>query len=230
MTRRMADPEFRRQQRDGLYGPHVAPLNRLVEEFGGGERGWLPHIAPVHGGVHAQLLWVLRDPGPAVADPENAEAGFLCVENNDATAARLCELLERAHIPVSCTLPWNAYPWYVNRAPTVAELRAGVEPLRRVITLMPQLRVLLLLGKHAERSWKLLMSSGASVISGVEVLHARHPSRQAFIGTAESRRVWREEQAVVVEQAGRLLERPCAPPTRSGAPDTGPPGPRAAAT
>lgn len=201
----MADPAFRDGQRAGLRDGHVAPVNALVDALGTRGRGWAAHVAPVHGGVRARLLWVLRDPGPAVVDPETHDAGFLCVENDDPTAAQLCGLLERAGIPVSDTVPWNAYPWFVNRAPSAVELRAGVEPLRSLLDLLPDLRVVLLLGRHAQRSWELLACTDAALASGYDVLRTRHTGAQAFIGTREQVAVWREEQALVFEQAARLL-------------------------
>lgn len=205
MTARMRDPDFRAAQRDGLHLPHIEPVNRLVDHLAGHGRGWLPHIAPVHGGTNARLLWILRDPGPAVADPENYGTGFLCVENDDPTAHRLCDLLELACIDVGDTIPWNAYPWYVNRAPTVTELRAGVPPLRRLLRTLPALEVVLLLGKHAERSWSLLAADHPELAGAVSVLTTRHPGRQAFIGTPEQRAQWRTQQEDVIEHAGDLL-------------------------
>ena len=211
MTRLMRNPDFRAGQREGLYKPHIAPVNQLVDQLQTEGRGWLPHVAPVHGGVAARLLWLLRDPGPAVADPERVGKGFLCVANDDPTAERLCELLGRGRIPVEATLPWNAYPWYVNRAPQAAELRAGVEPLRRLIELLPRLEVVLLLGRHAERSWDLLERAHPRLATNFEVLRTRHPGRQAFIGTADQRATWKEDQAVIFEQAGRVMRERATP-------------------
>lgn len=56
-----------------------------------------------------------------------------------------------AHLPVGELLPWNAYPWYINRKPTTAELDAAAEPLRRLIGLLPRLRVVLLHGGDAQK-------------------------------------------------------------------------------
>ncbi len=112
--RRMRNPAFRDAQRAHLRDDHVAPVNALVDELATRGRGWVPHVAPVHGGTGAGLLWVARDPGPKVVDPENENRGFLCIENDDPTAARVCELLEVAGIGVRETMPWNAYPWYMS--------------------------------------------------------------------------------------------------------------------
>lgn len=65
MARRMADRAFRREQEAGRYAPHVQPVNEFVDALREPDgRGWLPHVAPWHGGVEARVLSVLRDPGP----------------------------------------------------------------------------------------------------------------------------------------------------------------------
>ncbi len=201
----MRDPAFRRAQRERLYAPHVAPINWLVDELAAEAGTWLPHVAPVHGGVNARLLWVLRDPGPAVADPDRSDAGFLCAENDDPTAQRLCELLEHGGLVPDDGVPWNAYPWYINRAPTASELRVGAAALERLLELLGQLQIVLLLGREAKQCWTFLRKRKPSGADGVLVLNARHLSRQAFIGNPEQRRQWREEQEEVFVRAGALL-------------------------
>ncbi len=87
----------------------------------------------------------------------------------------------------------------MNRPPSVAELRTGVEPLQRLLGLLPQLQVVLLLGTHAQLSWNLLLlQAHPGVGSDLTVLSSRHPGRQAFIGTTGQRAQWREDQAVSV--------------------------------
>jgi hypothetical protein len=77
---------------------------------------------------------------------QHGSSGFLCPENDDATAERYATMLDEAAIAVSDILGWNAYPWYINRAPRAAELEVGVEPLRRLCGLLPELRVVMLHG------------------------------------------------------------------------------------
>lgn len=129
--RLMRDPLFRQQQVDGLRAPHVAAVNALVDELNDPYgQGQVPYVAPVYGGVDAQVLCIQRDPGP-MTNSDYGGSGFLCPENDDATAERFATLLDEAGIAVSAILAWNAYPWYINRMPRAAELEAGVEPLRR---------------------------------------------------------------------------------------------------
>ncbi len=208
MARRMRDAAYRHEQRSGIREPHVAPVNRLIDELAGQGHGWVPHIAPVHGGVRARLLWVMRDPGPKTADPDHEDTGFLCSENDDPTAERLCDLLDHAGIDLADTMPWNAYPWYVNRPPTPAELRDGTAPLGRLLALLPRLEAILLFGRHAERGWDLLARGDSAATTGLTVFRTRHPGRQAFIGTAEQRLRWRAEQVEVVDAVGALVRRP----------------------
>ena len=113
----MRDPRFRQQQIDDLRAPHIAPVNALVDELADhAGRGWVPYVAPVYGGVNARVLNIQRDPGPKT-HKELGGSGFLCLENDDATAERFANLLDEVGIKVSETLPWNAYPWYINREP-----------------------------------------------------------------------------------------------------------------
>jgi hypothetical protein len=205
MTRRMKDPIFRAEQRDHLFDPHVAPINRMVDELSRPGH-WMPYVAPAHGGVDARMLFLLRDPGPRTADPDRANTGFLCVENDDQSAKRFCGLLERAGIAVRETLPWDAYPWFINKHPSRDQMRDGLVPLRRLLSMVQDLRVVVLMGKAAEASWFLLEAADPELAKSVPVLRTRHPSSQAFISKVPGQSaLWREEQAEVMDEAGRIL-------------------------
>ena len=66
VPRRMANPEFRRSQEMGIRLPHVAPINALVDELRSSshDKKWMPYVAPLHGGIDARMVNILRDPGP----------------------------------------------------------------------------------------------------------------------------------------------------------------------
>ena len=74
----------------------------------------------------------------------------------------------------SCTVLWNAYPWHPhrpgephsNRAPTRAELQAGLPVLASLLRLFPQARVFAV-GRHAGHSLAML---------AVDAVVLRHPS------------------------------------------------------
>jgi hypothetical protein len=177
----MADPAFREDQWNRRFDPQVAPINRYVDEIRSLGYGWAPYVAPVHGGVHAQVLSILRDPGPATQDGGEG-SGFLCVENDDASAELQCELLDHAGLVAADLLPWNAYPWYINRKPSTAELRLGLPTIIRLLELAPAAEVVVLQGADARAAWKLLRREHPQVLRArrLVVVETYHPSRQAL--------------------------------------------------
>jgi len=180
MVRRMRDPGFRLEQERGRYAPHVRPVNELVDELRCRHgRGWMPYVAPWHGGVLARVLSVLRDPGPKTQD--GVGSGFLCIENDDPTAELQCHAFTAAGIAPRDVTPWNAYPWYINRKPTAAERAAGVDPLARLIRLLPHLRVVLLQGRDAQAAWRRLEGEHLALRDRrLRVVATYHPGRQAL--------------------------------------------------
>ncbi|MHA3019653.1 uracil-DNA glycosylase [Mycobacterium sp. BMJ-28] len=153
MTRRMADEGFRHHQQEHRLDPHIAPINQFVAGLQDPANNlWLPEVAPMHAGIDALVMSVLRDPGPKTQTASGS--GFLCIENDDPTAERQLDLFEQHAISPRQVLPWNAYPWYINRAPNAGELNAGAEVLRRLLDLTPLCRVVLLQGTHAVDVWR----------------------------------------------------------------------------
>jgi Uracil DNA glycosylase superfamily len=207
--RRMRDPQFRQEQEDGLRAPHVAPINDLVDELieppPPDGRGWIPYVAPVYGGVNARVLCIQRDPGP-MTNSKGRGSGFLCPENDDATAERFATLLDNAGIAVSTILAWNAYPWYINRKPQAAELEAGVEPLRRLLALLPQLQVVMLHGGSAQDGWRRLTRRHPDAAIRLEVVPTYHTSSQAFIGPPEIREARKAALTEAFAHAARILK------------------------
>jgi len=180
----MSDSAFRAAQHAGVRLPHIAPFNALVDELRTeANRGWMPYIAPVYGGVKARVLSVLRDPGPKTQDDDGS--GMLCCENDDDAAQYMSELLAAAGVPVAELVPWNAYPWYMHvrgtsKVPSAAQLDAGVEPLRRIIELMPDLRVVILHGGTAHDGWDRFEKRHQSIATQYRVLRTYHTARTTF--------------------------------------------------
>lgn len=203
----MRDLAFRADQWARRYEPHVEPLNRLVDELGAlDDAGHPPYIPPMYRGVEAPALVILRDPGPKAGGAKGS--GFLCVENDDQTAERFWHFLDEARIDHGDMVPWNAYPWYINAKPKAVQLAAGVEPLRRIIELMPRLRVVLLLGVDAKVAWRLLVAANGDLVRArrIDVLETHHPSRQALQHPDAVERGRREEHIrSTLSKAARLL-------------------------
>ena len=183
MARRMAEPGFQQEQWKRRYAPHIGSINRFVDELNeNGARGKAPYVAPMYGGVAARLLSVLRDPGP-MTQFENEGSGFLCMENDDPTAEKIYSLFCESRIDAREIVPWNAYPWYIDRNPRAAEIDAGVDPLKRILDLLPNLLVVMLHGSIAQNGWRRLLrkypDTGAA--RRILVLETFHTSPRAFI-------------------------------------------------
>lgn len=179
MPRRMADSKFCDEQYQHRYDEHIARINRFVDELRRNGKE-VPYVASMHGGVNARLLSVLSDPGRMTR--ENGGSGFLCMENDDPTAEKISKLFAEAGIYACDVLPWNAYPWYINRTPKPVELQIGIEPLKHIIDLLPALRVVMLHGVSAHKGWKKLTRQYPDLVAvrGLHVIETYHPSPQAF--------------------------------------------------
>jgi hypothetical protein len=200
----MRDPAFRASQLDRLRDAHVAPINDLVDELRCSGRGWLPYVAPIYGGVRAEMLHIFRDPGPMTNDAARG-SGFLCLENDDPAAELLADLLDEVGIAPARTLTWNAYPWYINRKPLAAELDAGVEPLRRLLDLLPALKVVMLQGGEAKVLWRKFVRRHPAMSRTLTAIETYHTGRQAFIGKAEVREQRMSRLRTAFAEAARIL-------------------------
>lgn len=192
----MADPKFQSQQWSERYAPHIAPVNRYVDELREQGRGWAPYVAPLHGGTDATVLSILRDPGPRTQD--GVGSGFICVENDDGSAALQADLMEQVGLSPRELLPWNAYPWYINRQPKVAELNVGVPTVLHLIDLAPRLRVVLLQGSDAQNAWRRVVKArpGLARRRDLTVVHTFHPSPQALFAKDPAVRAARVQRRI----------------------------------
>lgn len=187
MTQRVADADFAAfmaQQRGGLYADHIAPFNRMVDELRTADE-WMPHVAPLYGGTGARVLSLFRDPGPATQ--EGAGSGMLCIENRDESAKLHHSLVTDAGIRFDQLMTWNAFPWYINRAPKSPEITRAMPVLNRVIGLCPDLDVVLLHGVSSRQAWRSYRTAYPQSARRLHVIETYHTSRQAF---------WHPDEAV----------------------------------
>jgi len=191
----MSDPAFRADQRQRRYDAHIEPINRYVDEIRAYGLGWAPYVAPLHGGVEARVLSILRDPGPATQDVDGG-SGFLCVENDDPSAELQCAQLEHAGLTAADLLPWNAYPWYINRKPNVPELVLGLPTIVRLLELAPKIKVVLLQGADAQRSWRLFLKRHSDIVASRSLIavDSYHPGKQALFTPDPVERARRAER------------------------------------
>ncbi len=192
MARLMGDASFRHDQWERRFDPHIAPINHYVDEIRTQGLGWAPYVAPLHGGVDARVLSILRDPGPATLDSDRG-SGFLCVENNDPSAELQCTQLVQAGLTAADLLPWNAYPWYINRKPEGPELSLGLPTIVRLLELAPKIEVVLLQGGDAQKSWKLLRRRHSDLVRlrRLTEIASYHPGQQALFAADPKERARR---------------------------------------
>ena len=106
-----------------------------------------------------------------------------CVENDDDTATLQCELLENAGLAPMDITPWNTYPWYRHDQHSGLGSRLvteGIEPLRRLIKLMPDLKVVLLQGNEAQLPWRRFSVRHPEVAGRLWSVGTYHPGRTAL--------------------------------------------------
>lgn len=180
-SRAAADTEFRSLIHQHRYDDHVAPINRLVDDLSSGADGrWAPYVAPTYGGVRARVLLHLQDPGPAT-DRERG-SGFLCHQNDDPSAQLLAESLDNAGLDASSVITWNAYPWFrtdQRAGPLASQIVDGLDPLHRLLQLLPELRAILLMGAKAQDSWR-RYEARHPVLTAVPARSTLHTSRRGI--------------------------------------------------
>lgn len=151
---------------------HVAPINALVERLRrAGE--FVPYVHHSHGGVHAPVLSVLRDPGKATGT-----TGVLSTDNPDATSRTQRALMAKVGLRTAELCPWNAYPWMTpdGREPSVEQIARGAVQLAELLGLMTGLRVLLLQGEQARWAWAMVQAFRPRYSSPTfEVVRTCHP-------------------------------------------------------
>ncbi|MEM5299080.1 uracil-DNA glycosylase [Burkholderia sp. JPY481] len=152
----LGDPAAKAVRITLLREPHIAPLTDFVDELRheAGPGAAVPDFDPWDAGVAAEVLFLLEAPGAkAVAST------FVSRNNPDETAKNMFELNRDAGIARTRSLLWNAVPWYIGeedrtriRAATAADLERGLEPLPRLIGMLPNLRAVVFMGEKAQRA------------------------------------------------------------------------------
>lgn len=150
--------------------PHIAPLTAYVQALRRRGLGDVPDFDPLDGGTSAQALFLFEKPGPKAAS-----SGFISRNNNDQTAETTFRFMVQAGIPRKLTCLWNVIPgWNGSVKVTSEEFRLGVACLRDLFELIPNLKVVMLVGRKAERARHLLEGRGLPVLSSC------HPSPKNY--------------------------------------------------
>ena len=156
-----------------LNQEHVAPLTRFVDEITRQNPDKsIPYFDPLDGGTKAQCLFVLEAPGANAV-----ESGFISRNNNDVSAKNFFEINVEAGIPREKTISWNIVPWYIGtgkkiRPATTDDINTGLPYLHSLVDLLPNLQMVVLIGKKAQRVKKELKSQYADI----RIFECYHPS------------------------------------------------------
>jgi Uracil DNA glycosylase superfamily len=177
------EPDRRRRH---LREAHMLPLTLFAEKL---RRPGIevPDFDPYDGGVKASILFLFEKPGPMTAlGNKRVGSGFVSRDNDDPTAEATFTFMAEAGIPRNETLIWNVVPsWNGTRKITPAEMREGVSAVGDLISLLPAVRVVVLVGRRAKSARTLLEPLGLNILSSDHpspLVRARYPHRRKAIG------------------------------------------------
>lgn len=167
-----------------LTAPHMTRLVKFREQLVETAPTHVPHFDPLDGGVQARCQLLLDSPGRRSADSGSTTVvgtGFVSRDNPDPTADNLRAATLQVGLPRKVTVLWNAVPWYVGDAnklaPTVAANWCAAMPaLKLFVPLLPELQVVVLLGRKAERAEKMFRSEFPSLT----ILKCPHTGGKAY--------------------------------------------------
>lgn len=170
----LGDSVRQAERRSKLHLPHIDQLTFFVDAIRR-ERicgDLVPYFDPFDGGISAECLFVLEAPGAnAVA------SGFISRNNPDETAKNWFELNVLADLARQRTITANIVPWYIGsngriREATSKDIEEGWPYLMRLLNILPRLRVVVLVGKKAQR----VDSRLQAVRPDLTIHKCRHPS------------------------------------------------------
>jgi uracil-DNA glycosylase len=176
------NPEYLAKKRSRVHEPHMQPLTALIERWRREGRR-VPYADPDLGGIHARILFLHESPGPRASDEHGS--GLVSPDNADPSAERFWRLSRQAGLSRDSYISWNVVPWYVsgtarNENATTADGQAALPYLHDFVSLLPELRVVVVMGSFAQRWWfRYLIDCSAS--RALPVLAAPHPSSRAGI-------------------------------------------------
>lgn len=177
-TRTLGDEAVKSARLARLQEPNIAPLTVFAERIrrtsNPHEPYWAPCFDPKSGGTGAQVLLLMESPGPKVS-----QTGFVSLDNPDGTAENLSCLLKLAGLPRAKVLLWNIFPWQLSAEkvvmPTDDHLLEAVPATLELLSVLPQLRVVVLVGARAQRGW---LHVKGHLASAPATLNCPHPSPQ----------------------------------------------------
>jgi uracil-DNA glycosylase len=173
-TRTLGIDAVRLARHTRLQEVHITPMTAYVERYQRPHPNEMPYFDPDSGGVDAQVLLLMESPGPQVS-----KTGFVSLDNPDGTAENLSMLLRLAGLPRQKVLIWNSYPWQLSAKrvvmPGEQHLIDAAPATVELLSLLPALKVVVLVGSRAARGWQHVKNS-----PDLTVLNCPHPSPVNF--------------------------------------------------
>jgi uracil-DNA glycosylase len=172
------DPAQIAHRRSELGEPHIKPLTEFAQSLRDRGYGHVPDFDPWDGGISAQILFLFEKPGPKAF-----ASGFISRNNDDRSAEYTFNFMRQAGIPRGKTCLWNTVPgWNGTRKLTGVELQQGGAALSELIPLLPNLKVVVLVGQRAANCWSKFGNP-----AGLPSIVSAHPSPVNF---AYARQTW----------------------------------------
>lgn len=167
------------QRKKMLTEPHIVSLMMYVKELRTKHPNWeFQDFDPLDGGIHADMLFLLEKPGPKTSPSGKKQgSGFISRNNDDPTAETIFEFMRQAEISRSRTILWNVIPgWNGTTKTNSGELQNGIEELRHLLPLLPNLQTVVLVGRKAQRALSDLKEHRPSL----RIFTSAHPARQVY--------------------------------------------------
>ncbi len=185
-----------------IFEPHISPLTAFVETIRK-ETGLIreiPYFDPLDGGINAKCLFLFEAPGPRAV-----HSGFISRNNPDESAKNFFELNHQAGLQRELTISWNVVPWYIGSGTKIRpankhDIDDGKKYLLNLLSLLPNLRIIVLGGKKAQKAEVLIAATYPEII----VVKMPHPS-PLFVNNAPGNKfkILRILQAVQEQLSGK---------------------------
>ncbi|HEV8412067.1 MAG TPA: uracil-DNA glycosylase [Bryobacteraceae bacterium] len=200
--RSMRHPAVREQRKAKLTLPHMAKLTEYAARLRLRERVEVPDFDPHDGGIDARVLFLFEKPGPMTTDGSRfgnlSGSGFISRNNDDPTAEAILDFMQKAGIPRNLTVCWNVIPWWNGtRKVTRSELEQGAACVKELISMLPKLSAVVMVGQKASRAGRYLERTGLCLFTSDHpgpLVRAKFPERWNAIPSewAKVARLFRE--------------------------------------
>jgi transcription elongation GreA/GreB family factor/uracil-DNA glycosylase len=180
--RALSNSLTRQRRKRFIRHPHIAPINHLIDMIAEAENApGLPYDDPLFGGVNAEMLFILKSP-QADANPSLFGTRFLSLDNDDEGAENMFYAIADNNIDRSRCLAWNICPFpTIANNPSDAEISRAAPYTRQLIAMLPDLKVVVLLGGPAGQGWSQALLGGRR---DVAVIRGASPSPPGIHRTA----------------------------------------------